>query len=113
MQCYVKLIENKAKGFNMRLYLLAFIICLSLCNSILADDVTPPVINYNVHVIKNTNPSQCPSSWNGSISPETITNESQYGTSYGTAIGVQSCTGCAFDNQSGDCVCNTCYGYYN
>lgn len=81
--------------------------------TLFAEDISPPSITQNVHVLTNTTPANCPSSWNGSIAPDETTGVSGYGIESGTAVGVQSCTGCAFDNNSRDCVCKTCYGYYN
>jgi hypothetical protein len=73
-----------------------------------------PVINKNVHVMQNTTPAQCPSSWRGSAASSDITTQSGLGTSnYQMASGVTSCVGCAFDSASRDCVCQTCYNNYN
>lgn len=86
---------------------------LLLSGSVIAGIITAPSVNRNVHVIQNTTPSGCPRSWNGEIGPEEVSEATGYGMQSGTAVGVQSCTGCAFDSKSHDCVCNRCYGYYN
>lgn len=97
----------------MRLFLIILMSCFFGCSTVLAEVITPPVIKHNVTVIKNSSASECPTAWNGSVAPETITDVSGYGVNSGTAIGVFSCTGCGFDSASGNCICKTCYGNYN
>ena len=89
--------------------------CLLLgYNTTFAEDISPPIINNDMHVLFNIHPSQCPSSWNGRVDPETMTIISGYGMDTGVStVGVQSCIGCAFDSSSHDCVCKTCYSYFN
>jgi hypothetical protein len=73
-----------------------------------------PVITNNVHVIKNTTPTHCPSSWRGNPGSADVTSDTGRGASnFGIGVGVQSCDSCAYDSASGDCVCGTCYGDYN
>lgn len=87
-----------------------------VCNIVFAQGeiITPPTISTNVHVLKNTTSSQCPSSWNGSGGSESMTAVSGYGMDTGIdVVGVLSCTSCTFDSNSRDCVCARCYGYYN
>jgi hypothetical protein len=87
---------------------------LILSNGVAAVQVVEPVINKNVHVMQNVTPAQCPTSWRGNASATDITNETGRGTSnYQVATGIQSCSGCAFDQASRDCVCATCYDDYN
>lgn len=93
-----------------RLFFYAFLASSSLVYAI--DDI-PPTVSRNVHVIQNARPSQCPSSWNGSASPEIVQDLSGYGNNTGIAQGVLSCTGCAIDASSNDCVCSKCYSYFN
>ena len=73
-----------------------------------------PIINNNVHVLKGVTPSQCPSSWRGNPGTTDIQVDSGEGMSNAAVgSGVTSCTSCAFDQASGDCVCATCYSNYN
>lgn len=83
------------------------------CHLLYAQDNIPPVISRDVTVIKNATPSQCTSSWNGQANPEIVVNESGYGDNSEIAQGVLSCTDCAIDSLSKDCVCKTCYSYFN
>lgn len=100
----------------MKSLLLFFIFYFTLLASanIYAVEYSPPSITNNVHVITNTTPQQCPVSWKGSAAPETMTVATGQGLDTGVdTIGVQSCTGCAFDSSTRDCVCRTCYQYFN
>jgi hypothetical protein len=82
-------------------------------NAVFADDVEP-VINYNVSVIKNATPAQCTASWDGDISADQeVTTDGDGMQTSTTSPGVMSCTGCAIEQKSGDCVCKTCYSNYS
>lgn len=88
---------------------LTLILCLStlFCTStVIAQE---PIINYNVHVIRNTSPSQCPSMWKGQAGDVSQQYSSGFGEQYNVSAAIQSCTGCVFDSASRDCVCQTCY----
>lgn len=79
-----------------------------------ADMAVEPVINKNVHVLRGVTPSQCPTSWMGNPGSADINADTSGGVSNSAVgSGVRSCTGCAFDQASGDCVCATCYDNYN
>lgn len=73
----------------------------------------PPVVNYNVEVMQNATPAQC-NDWRGQIGPEenstAAADTSADGLQDMGGPGVRTCTGCAV-NQSGTCVCKTCYDY--
>lgn len=78
-----------------------------------AEDVEP-VISTNVHVVSGATPEQCPASWSGDIGEDQQVGFSGAGEeTSNTSPGVRSCTGCAIDNKSGDCVCAKCYDYYD
>lgn len=76
----------------------------------------PPVISRNVTVITNVNSNQCPVAWRGKSGQENITRYGA-GADYNMSGPViRSCTGCRpVINQSNstDCVCRTCYDYFN
>lgn len=94
----------------MRIVLILFMFCSALLTSqmVLAD---APDIDHNVQVMSGVSPSQCPSSWRGDADPATGIDISRFGSDDVEGPGVQSCTGCAI--QSGNCVCQTCYSYYD
>ena len=73
-----------------------------------------PVINYDVHVVQDAKPDQCPASWEGTIGEDQEVRYSGAGQETGiTSPGVNSCTDCAIDKASGDCVCGTCYEHFD
>jgi hypothetical protein len=73
-----------------------------------------PVISHNVHVVKNATPAQCNASWEGDIAPASAVDDTGAGSqTILTAPGVRSCSSCAIEQASGDCVCKTCYDNYN
>jgi len=73
----------------------------------------PPVINNNVTIFQHANPGQCPSSVKMRGGNYDVTDFSGLGEQdTDSAPGVRSCTGCAID-QAGDCVCKTCYDYFD
>jgi len=72
-----------------------------------------PIVTRNVHVVPHATPSQCPSSVESRSSPVGQTDLSRFGSGTVESPGILSCTGCAIDNASGDCVCSTCYDYFN
>lgn len=73
-----------------------------------------PVINKNVHIIKNATPAQCLSSMRGKAGEAMDTTYTGVGEQdIESAPGVRTCTGCAIDSASGDCVCETCYDYFD
>lgn len=96
----------------MRAIVTLFILGTVLLTSqaVLAD---PPDITYDVPVVANATPAQCTSSWRGDASPASGIDISRFGSDSVEGPGVVSCTGCAIDNSSGDCVCHTCYSYYD
>lgn len=73
----------------------------------------PPVVNYNVEVMQNATPAQC-HDWRGQIGPEEDSTAAADTAAGGlqdlSTPGVRTCTGCSV-NQSGACVCKTCYDY--
>ncbi len=74
----------------------------------------PPVIQHNVLIIHDASPNQCPSSMQGDMTAEVDNVASAFGGDDElTSPGVQSCTGCAIDQQSGNCVCSTCYKHFD
>lgn len=95
----------------MRILLAFFVFCSALVGSqiVLAD---PPDITHNVVVMTGSTPSQCTSSMRGNAAPASDIDISRFGSNDVEGPGVQSCTGCAI-NQSGNCVCKTCYSYYD
>lgn len=99
----------------MRILILSIcFLCISFSAPLFAEGMSEPVISHNVPVMQNSSPSQCPTSWRGAVSPEAVTDLSDYGIDTGVEmVGVQSCSSCAFDQTSGNCICGTCYGYYN
>jgi hypothetical protein len=84
--------------------------CMLMSASVFA---LPPVVNYNVQVMQNATPAQC-SNWRGQIGPEDNTTASADTAAGGLqdfgSPGIRTCTGCSV-NQSGTCVCKTCYDY--
>lgn len=73
-----------------------------------------PMIQNNVHVLQNATPSTCQAAASGRAGPADMVGYSGGGEFSGTTgPGVRSCTGCAVDNNSGDCVCKICYYYFN
>lgn len=93
---------------------LALTVFLLLSSTATFAYVVAPVINYNVHVLKNATPAQCTSSMESEIGAEITQVDSAYGNNDElTSPGVQSCTDCAIDSQSKDCVCGTCYQHFN
>lgn len=82
--------------------------------SVYAEGGEEPIISNNVHVMQNTTSSQCPSSWKGRVYPDAMQVLTGAGEEY-TQTGpiVRACSQCSFDNQSRDCVCATCYDYYD
>jgi hypothetical protein len=91
-------------------YLLILCI-LMISNTVLAQT---PVVQYNLVVIQNATPSQCQASWNGRPNQEDVARTGA-GQDYGlSGPVVRSCTECALvsSNQSQDCVCKTCYDYF-
>lgn len=71
----------------------------------------PVNITHDVHVNQG---GQCPSTWRGRVGPEDTANYSSFGEYNAlSAPGILSCTGCARDPQSNDCICHTCYADYN
>jgi hypothetical protein len=92
--------------------LIALFLVLTYTNSYAI--AVEPSINNNVHVLRGVTPSQCPSSWRGNPGTADIQADTGEGMSNSAVgSGVTSCTGCAFDQASGDCVCATCYNNYN
>ena len=76
---------------------------------------SPPMISNNVHVITNATPQQCKSYESGKVAPsEQFTVNSRFGSGNGEGnAGVRSCNNCKIDPASNDCVCASCYSYYN
>lgn len=110
----MKVIKNVGvAGMKSLLTQFIFYIFLASSSLVYAIDNIPPSVSQNVHVIKNATPQQCTPSWNGRAAPETVVDESGYGDNTGMAQGVLSCTGCAIDSSSNDCVCAKCYSYFN
>lgn len=74
-----------------------------------------PIISRNVHVVHNATPSQCPSTWNSKGASENVGVVYDTGGGQYNAVnpGIDSCVNCAIDSKSQDCVCGTCYSYYN
>lgn len=95
----------------MRISLFLFILCSALIGSqaIFAD---APDITHNVVMMSGATPAQCPSSMRGDAAPASGIDISRFGSNDVEGPGVQSCTGCAI-TQSGNCVCHTCYSYYD
>lgn len=98
----------------MRFVITSFIALLVLTSTAFAEDVAPPAISKNVHIMRNTTPAQCPASWEGQASTEMFAEASGMGLNTGIPlVGVQSCSHCAYDSKTSDCICATCYGYFN
>jgi hypothetical protein len=86
---------------------------LLLVSNVYAMDVEP-VITHNVTVISNPTQGQCKSSWNGQVAAGQQTTYSGAGDQTGiTSPGILSCSHCAVDQNSGGCVCKTCYSNYS
>jgi hypothetical protein len=94
-------------------YLFLFTAAIFYSINTFANVTTLPTVSTDVHVLHVSSPDQCPRSWNGSGGAGDITDLSGYGIDSMSAVGVASCTGCHFDQQSSDCVCKTCYTYLN
>lgn len=73
----------------------------------------PPVISHNVHVFKNATQAQCTSSWRGRASPDAMGDVSRFGQGTVESPGLKSCVGCQVDSASQDCVCRSCYEFFN
>jgi len=68
----------------------------------------------NVHVIQNATPQQCTATWKGNTAPRPEVSYSRIGeVTTLSPPGDRSCTGCAIDQGSGDCVCKKCYDFYS
>ena len=90
-------------------------IVLIVCHLILFisfSAVAEPIITRDVPVLEHVDPSQCPSSWRNEAGPADVTHPhlSQYDTS---GPGVRSCTDCYYQSSTQNCVCKTCYSYFN
>jgi len=74
----------------------------------------PPIVSFNVHVFQHASPSQCSGSWRGRVGPEDVSSYTRLG-DVNDLSGpvVRSCTGCAVNSRSHDCVCRRCYDYFN
>lgn len=93
------------------LRLLAITVMLFGCGIIFA---AQPIITYNVVVKQNTDAAHCPASWGGESGNDILTEVSGQGINDGIdTAGIESCTDCAFDAKTHNCVCKTCYGYYD
>jgi hypothetical protein len=102
--------ECNLKELTMKLLLILSIFGVVLSCGIAA--AGEPVINYNVHVGHNL--PQCNSTWEGRMGPYSEEILSGIGeNAVQTSPVVRSCTGCALNNQSQDCVCKTCYDYFD
>lgn len=96
----------------MRRYLI-IISLVFLCSLIGADVLAqPPIINYNVPVLFNVGPSQCPGSWRGSGQQQNVVRYGWDQTNTSSGPTVRSCTGCAYNSSAQSCICATCYDYY-
>jgi hypothetical protein len=103
----------KASFQEVVMKILLMFLSLSLFTPVFAGMVTTPAVNNNVIIMSPATPAQCKPSWTGRIDPAMMTSVSRFGTNTGMdAVGVQSCSGCALDGNK-NCVCRTCYGYYN
>lgn len=96
-------------GF-LRLSIIVVIMALPL----LTGFYQPPVVSHDVHVMQNATPSQC-TNYKGHADP---VDDAETFTRFGedtsiTGPGIRTCRGCQVDPQSQDCVCKTCYDYYN
>ena len=73
-----------------------------------------PDVERNVHILQNATPTACQAASNGSSGPQDVTSDTRYGAYNGTTgAGIRSCSDCAVDPTSGDCVCRICYYYFN
>jgi hypothetical protein len=73
----------------------------------------PPIVSHNVPVLQHATPSQC-HAWKGRVAPEGEEYYSRFGQDVSmSGPGIRSCTGCTIDSNSHDCVCRTCYDYFN
>lgn len=98
----------------MKLLQVILISLMLIVNVAYAQGGDEPLISKNVTVIPKGGSGQCTPSWKGRTYPEAETVLSGAGeTQAQTGAMLRSCTDCAVDSQSGDCVCGTCYDYYN
>lgn len=100
----------------MRLFIALFILLCSLFAQLQlhAEGMSSPIIRYNVPILQNASPSQCQAARRGQAAPEEVnayTGAGGYSGSSGP--GVRSCTGCTVDPSSQNCICRTCYYYFN
>jgi hypothetical protein len=76
--------------------------------------VVSPVIQHNVSILQNATPAQCRAAQQGRAAPTDVESYSGFGEYTGlSSPGMRSCSGCAVNSQSEDCVCKTCYYYFD
>jgi len=89
---------------------LLFLICSTV---VFAQGDVEPEVKSNVTILQNATPAQCEAARNADTGPVDVEGESSLGGYTGTSgPGVRSCENCAVDSQQ-NCVCGTCYYYYN
>lgn len=95
------------KSVFMLLILTSFLVCsMGFAQS--------PLVRKDVHVLKNATDDQCQAAANGRAGPQDMVGYSGAGEFTGTTgPGVRSCTNCAVDYRTQDCVCKLCYYYFN
>lgn len=72
------------------------------------------IVSHDVHVLQNATQSQCMNYRGGYAGEADVEAFTSYGGFTGTSgAGVQTCSDCAIDPNSNDCVCRTCYSYFN
>jgi hypothetical protein len=91
------------KGLSFLIFISVFIFASAWASE--------PLISKNVHVVQNATSAQCPATWRGTGNPDIAERNTALGQADVVGSDVRSCTGCAIDKKSGDCVCSKCYDY--
>src|SRR5690242_18775653 len=99
----------------MKLFYIALILTGILLNMMSTTVFAlPPIIRYNVLLLQNATSAQCDAAKNGRAQQEEAQSYSVAGNYSGlTGPGIRSCTRCTVRYPSHDCVCSTCYYYFN
>ncbi len=89
------------------------LLLIAILASPLSQAADQPMISKNVHVMKNATAAQCTSSYRGTANPDVTQYNTALGQTDAVGAAVRSCSGCAIDPASHDCVCRTCFAYSN
>jgi len=90
------------------------LILLIICFNSAFVFASEPVITYDVRLLQNATQAQCMAAQNADVGPvheEVYSSAGEYDGDSGP--GVRSCSGCKVDYSTKDCICRTCYSYFN